>query len=131
MPRRASCGRNSGNARSGSGGGAADLRPAPDPLLAALVGLLLPERDALLERVDRVLARGERVLTVRGGDRDHDARLADLDSPRAVMDGDLAEVVALLEFRGDLGHHLLRHLLVRLVVEVQHGMAAGLYACRA
>ena len=42
------------------GDSTADLRsgPSPDPLLAALVDLLLPQRDALLEDVDRVLASG-------------------------------------------------------------------------
>ena len=48
-----------------AGSPASGLRAAPDPLLAALVDLLLPERHDLLEPVDRVLAGGEGVL--RGG----------------------------------------------------------------
>ena len=42
------------------------LRAPPDPLLAALVDLLLPQGHGLLERVDRVLAGGERILAMRG-----------------------------------------------------------------
>src|SRR4051794_1322757 len=62
--------------RPGADGAAAGLRAPADPLLPALVDLLLPQRDGLLERVDRVLAGGERVGAVRRGDGDHDARAA-------------------------------------------------------
>src|SRR6266540_3697285 len=95
-----------------SGCQSGDSGPAADPLLAALVDLFLPERHPFFERVDRVLARGERVLAVRRRDGDHDGRFADLDPAGAVMDGDVAQVVALLESAGDLGHYLFRHLLV-------------------
>src|SRR6266403_5909499 len=40
-------------------------RAAPDPFLAALVHLFLPEGDVHLQDVDRVLARGERIAAVR------------------------------------------------------------------
>ena len=71
-------------------------RAAADPLLAALVDLLLPERHGLLERVDRVLARGERVL--RGAGRRRRSRRSPRRSRRAdaVVDRDRAELVALL-----------------------------------
>src|SRR4051812_24867037 len=108
-----------------------NLRTAPDPLLAALVDLLLPERHALLERVDRVLARCERVGAVRRGDGDHDARLADADPADAVVDGDRAELVAGLELGGDLGHDPFGHALVGLVVQVHDVPAARLAARRA
>src|SRR5581483_5785241 len=88
-----------------------------DPLLAAHVDLLLPQRHARLERVDRVLAGGERVRAVRGGDGDDDARLPHGHDAHAVVDGDLHEVVAALQLLGDGGHRLLRHALVRLVLE--------------
>jgi hypothetical protein len=97
---------------------------ASDPLLAALVELLLPEGYPLLERVDRVLARGQRLLPVRRRDGDDDARLTDLDASCTVVDRDLAEVVAAFQFRGDLGHGRFGHLLVSLVVEVKDGAAA-------
>src|SRR4051812_6722480 len=106
-----------------------NLRTAPDPLLAALVDLLLPERHALLERVDRVLAGGERVGPVRRRDGDHDARLADAHPADAVVDSYGAEVVARLQLAGDLGHDLLGHPLVRLVIEV-HALAAARLAPR-
>ena len=60
------------------------LRAAADPLLAARVELLLPERHLRLERLDRVGACRQRVLPVRRRDGDRDARLADLDAPEAV-----------------------------------------------
>src|SRR5439155_3945867 len=60
------------------------LRASADPLLAALVELLLPERHALLERVDHVFARGEGVLAVRRRDGDRHTRFADLYSPEAL-----------------------------------------------
>src|SRR5262249_20884358 len=59
-------------------GASATSRPPAEPLLAALVDLLLPERHRLLERVDCVLAGGEGILAVRSRDGDRDARLADL-----------------------------------------------------
>src|SRR2546428_1990639 len=68
-------------------------RSASDPLLAAFVELLLPERDRLLQCVDRLTAGVERGRAVRGGDRDHDARLADLYAADAVVDRDPAEPV--------------------------------------
>jgi hypothetical protein len=46
------------------------LRAAANPFLAALVELLLPKRDSLLELVDDVLAGSEGVLAVRCGDGD-------------------------------------------------------------
>src|SRR5256885_17134696 len=108
-----------------------NLGPAPDPFLPTLVRFLLPERDVLLERVDRLLARSEGILAVRRRNGDHDARLADLHATRPVVDRDLAHVVARLQPLGDLRHDLLGHLLVRLVVEVEHGAPARLDACRA
>src|SRR5437879_4776323 len=82
--------------------------PAADPLLATLVDLLLPERHALLQLVDRVLARPERVLAVGGRDRDHHRRLADRDTSDAVMDRDRGQLVPRAERLRDLLHHPLR-----------------------
>src|SRR6266571_2278768 len=87
-----------------------------DPLLAALVDLLLPQRDGLLERVDRLAEGCQSVGSVRGRNGDRDARLPDLDPPEAVADGDSAEVVPLAEPGGDLAHDVLRHLGVGLVL---------------
>src|SRR5215211_2898229 len=96
------------------------LGTAPQPFLAALVDLLLPERHGLLEPVDRLAAGGQRVLPVRCRDGDHHARLADLDPADAVVDRDRAEVVFLLELGRELRDHVLGHLGVCLVVEVEH-----------
>ena len=60
----------------------------------------------------------------RHGDRD--ARLVDLDAADPVVDRDGPEVVALLEVGRDLGHHVLGHLRVSLVLEVVHGAAPRL-----
>src|SRR6266487_994357 len=62
------------------------LGALPDPLLAARVHLFLPERDRLLERIDRLVAGVERRGPVGGRDGDHDARLPDLDAADAVVD---------------------------------------------
>ena len=69
--RRASRGRAAGSARSRARRDGSDLGlldapsgAAADPLLAALVDLLLPERHLELEHVDRVLAGGEGVGAV-------------------------------------------------------------------
>src|ERR1051325_10548473 len=113
-----------GNARRRAARGASG--PAADPLLAALVDLLLPERHRLLERVDRLAAGGQRSLAVRGGDRDRDARRADLDAPDTVVDRDRAELVALEQARSEPGHHVLGHLGVGLVLEMRDLAASRL-----
>src|SRR4026207_1976775 len=92
-----------------------DLGTAADPLLAALVELLLPERHLAFERVDCFLARGKCVLPVWRRDGDHDAGLADPDPARAVVDRDLAEVVTALQVLSDFRHGLFSHFLVGLV----------------
>ena len=58
------------------------------------------------------------------GDGDDDARLADLDAADAVVDRDAGQVVALADLGGDLLHHGLGHVLVGLVLEVQHARPA-------
>src|SRR3954471_3709192 len=93
-------------------------RPSPDPFLAALVDLLLPEWDSLLQLVDRVLARGEGVLSVRRGNGDHDRGVPNSHTSNTVVDGDAGERVARAETVCDLRHHALRHAFVRFVVEV-------------
>ena len=62
---------------------------------------------------------------------DDDARLADVDAADAVVDRDAAQAVALGEPRGQLGHDLLGHALVGLVLEVQHVAVARAVARRA
>ena len=99
-------------------------RSSPDPLLAALVDLFLPERHRDLQLVDRLVAGGESVAAMRRGDGDDDARLADVDSADAVVDRDLAQLVLRLQRGRELGHHLLGHALVGLVLEVEHVAAA-------
>src|SRR5947209_18777159 len=88
---------------------------APDPFLAAFVDLFLPQRDALLELVDRVLARGERVPPVRRRDCDPGRRLADPDAADAMVDRDAGQLVPCAERVRDLAHHLFGHSLVGLV----------------
>ena len=105
--------------------------PTANPLLAALVDLLLPQRHGLLEPVDGVLAGRERVAAVRRRHGDHDRRLSDPNAADAVGDGHPAEVVRALEVGGQVGHDLLGHALVGLVLEVEHRPAAGLDARRA
>src|SRR6478672_5035770 len=92
---------------------------------------LFPEWHTLLQLVDRVLAGGERVAAMRGGDGDDDRRLADLHAPGPVVDGDAAELVLRRELGRDLGHQPFGHALVRLVVEVLHVAVARAIARRA
>src|SRR6266511_1313915 len=105
--------------------------PAADPLLAALVDLLLPERNCPLEPVYRLRARSERRSAMRRRDRDGDALLTDVDTADAVMDRDLAHVVLLPQAGGDLLHYLFGHAAVRLVLEVEDRAPAGLASGRA
>src|SRR5258707_13078613 len=79
--------------------------PAADPLLAALVDLFLPERHALLQLVDRVLTRRERVLAGGGRDRDHHRGLPDPDTSDTMMDRDRGQLVPRTERLRDLLHH--------------------------
>src|SRR5579872_5580924 len=67
--------------------GSVGLRPF-DPGLAVRGELLLPDGDGLLEAVDAVPARLERLRTVRAGHRDDHRGLADLQPARPVRDGD-------------------------------------------
>src|SRR4051812_20755422 len=83
---------------------------APDPLLAALEDLLLPDGHGLLERVDRLPARLERGAAVRRGDRDRDARLADGHHADPVGHRHRHDLVTLPEPVGDPAHLRLRHL---------------------
>src|SRR5882724_8882099 len=68
--------RNGPHGPRGAGLSQRKLRTASDPLFAALVELLLPERHLLLERVDRVLARSKGILPVRRRHGDDHARFA-------------------------------------------------------
>src|SRR3954451_23295703 len=61
---------------------------------------------------------------MRGRDGDDDARLADLDAPQSVVDGDRAEAVALGQLVAEPGEHRLGHLLVGLVLEMEYVAAA-------
>src|SRR5919106_77558 len=96
-----------------------DLRPAADPLFTSFVNLLLPQRHDHLELVDRLVAGGQGRASVGSGDRDHHARLSDVDPADAMVYGDLAQLVLGLQRRRELGHDLLGHSLVRLVFEVE------------
>src|SRR5207244_5269174 len=59
-------------------------RSSADPLLAAFVELLLPERYPGLEGLDHVHAHHKCILAIQRGDRDRDARPADLDPAGAM-----------------------------------------------
>ena len=67
---------------------------------------------------------------MRRGDGDDDARLADLDAAEPVVDRDRGQTVALGQLGAEPREHLLRHLLVRLVVEMEDVAVAGAAAHR-
>ena len=80
------------------------------------VRLLLPERNALLQGVDRLVAGGQRLGAVWRRHGDDHARLADLDPADAMVDRDgSGQLVASGDLRGNLLHHGLGHACVGLV----------------
>ena len=70
-------------------------------------------------------------VAVRRGYGDHHAPLADSDPADAVMDRDLGQFVLRLQRPGDVGHELLGHPFVGLVLEVRDRPAAGVDPRRA
>src|SRR4051812_25623150 len=103
------------------------LRPAPthlalivgfaaDPDPAVSVMLFFPNRHNLLDPLDGVTAGLEGGVAVRRGDRDHDARLADLELPDSMDDRDALDIPLLSNFIADLMEHLLSGRPVRLIV---------------
>ena len=121
------------DARSRPAARATSLGTAADPLLAALVDLLLPERDRLLERVDRLGAGGERgqarwaaetAITTRDARRCRRARRGGGSRPRrgrASPAGSRASSAITFSAMPPL----------RLVVEIVNGAAARVDARRA
>src|SRR5881409_1418115 len=92
------------------------------PDLAVLEVLLLPDGHRALERVDRVLARRERLRAMRRRHRDEHARLADLEPADAVEHRHAPHPgPAGAEPLADLVHLRLRHRRVRFVLEELHG----------
>src|SRR5262245_22283404 len=92
-------------------------RIAIDPDLAAFEELLLPDRNARFERLDPEPAGLERLLTVRGGDRDHHRGLAESEPTAPVHHRDPAGPEAGREVLADGRHLPLGHLHVRLILE--------------
>src|SRR5689334_6723243 len=102
------------------------LRLQPHPHLAVLEVLLLPDRHRLLQGIDREAAGLEGGAAVRRGDRDHHARLADLEAPDAVHERDAGGGGPALPDGGrDLAHLGERHRAVRLVLQEFHPAATS------
>src|SRR5947209_12777665 len=78
---------------------------------------LLPDRDQLLEPVDRVTAGGEGVGPVRATDGEGDADLPDLQPAEAVDHDDIANAPAGTHVGFDFGELFLGHAAVGLVVQ--------------
>src|SRR5690242_5295664 len=105
------------------------LRLQPHPYLAVLEVLLLPDRHRLLQGVDREAAGVEGRTPVRRGDRDHHARLPDLEAADAVDEGDAGGGrPAPTDGDRDLAHLGQGHGGVGLVLEELHPPATGLVA---
>src|SRR5260370_40192795 len=99
------------------------------PRLAVLEVLLLPDRHRLLQGIDGEAAGLEGFATVRRGDRDHHARLPDLEAADAMDEGDAVDDrPAAADGRRDLPHLGERHRPVGLVLEELDPSAAGLVA---
>src|SRR5713101_1162151 len=92
------------------------LQPYPD--LAVLEVLLLPDRHRLLQGIDGEAAGLEGLAAVGRGDRDHHARLPDLEAADAMDEGDaIDDGPAAAEGRRDLPHLGERHRAVGFVLE--------------
>src|SRR6266853_5217745 len=99
------------------------------PHLAVLEGLLLPDRHRLLQGIDGEATGLEGFAAVRRGDRDHHARLPDLEAADAMDEGDaIDDRPAAADGRRDLPHLGERHRPVGLVLEELDPSAAGLVA---
>src|SRR5258706_7945716 len=93
-------------------------RLQPDPDLAILEVLLLPDRHRLLQRVDGEAARVEGHRAMGRGHRDHHARLADLEAADAVQKGDPRDRgPAAPDGRAELAHLGQGHPAVALVLQ--------------
>src|SRR5260370_38127403 len=80
------------------------------PHLAVLEVLLLPDRPRLLQGIDGEAAGLEGLAAVGRGDRDHHARLPDLEAADAMDEGDaIDDGPAAAEGRRDLPHLGERH----------------------
>src|SRR5260370_20182468 len=99
------------------------------PHLAVLEGLLLPDRHRPLQGIDGEATGLEGFAAVRRGDRDHHARLPDLEAADAMDEGDaIDDRPAAADGRRDLPHLGERHRPVGLVLEELDPSAAGLVA---
>src|SRR5271157_5322271 len=106
-------------------------RLASDPHFASFKVFLLPDRHDLLYAVDRETARVEGVAAMRRRDRDRDRALADLDPPDAMAYRDARYPEAACRLFRDLAHLAERHLLVGLVLQMNHTPARILATGRA
>ena len=94
------------------------LEAGMDPLLGPVgPDLFLPDRDDFLEGVDQPAARLERLLAVRAAHGDNHADVSEVEMTDAVDQRHVDDRPAAAGFGLQLGHFLLGHAGIRLVLE--------------
>src|SRR5688572_11643524 len=101
------------------------LRLSLNPYFPILEELLLPDRDNLLQPVDRILARVERRAAVRRRDDDRDTRLANVHMAEPVNDRDTADIPRGPHELSNFLHGLERHRLVGFILEIACRLPLG------
>ena len=94
-----------------------------DPDIAVGICLFFPDRRAFFEAINRVLARRERIVPVRGRDGNNDAHFAGHEMTDAMMNRDLQDIPPLAHFRRDLGKDRRATRRVCFIVEPADGTA--------
>src|SRR5688572_5668511 len=101
------------------------LRLSFNPYFPILEELLLPDRDNLLQPVDRILARVERRSAVRRRDDDRDTRLANVHMTEAVNNRDAPDVPGGPHELSNFLHGLERHRLVGFILQISRRLPLG------
>ncbi len=80
--------------------------------------LLFPNRCSFLQLVNDIATRGERVISMRGRNRNGHRGLADGDIPNAMLDREVDQGPSFASLDRHLGDFLLHQLRIRLVFEM-------------
>src|SRR4051794_22591312 len=94
---------------------------APQPGSSIHIVLLLPDRDDLLDALDRISARLECGGAVSRSDANDDAGLAHRERADSVDDGDVGDSPTVPDLIADLRHAKLGGRRIRFVFEMRHG----------
>src|SRR5262252_1875348 len=96
-----------------------------DPDFSVLEKFLFPDRNNLLQAIDRIFTGIERCLAVWGRDDDGDAGLSNIHMPKPVDNRDAADIPGFAHEFSDLFHLRERHGFVSFVFEVARSLSLG------